>query len=73
MSDNVIKQLKDELNYPHIVGVINNVGSVNIGHYTANCWHPDHGWLRCDDHSCYLMRLDEVINSEAYVLFFLRI
>ena len=45
----------------------------NTGHYTAYCWNNDANcWIHCNDARLTRSSPDEVLKSQAYVLFYAR-
>lgn len=53
-----------------LYAVINHVGSLDAGHYTAYVKHQKDLWVKCDDHILTIATLDQVLDSEAYLLFY---
>lgn len=51
-------------------GVVNHKGTAYGGHYTANCRLRGRRWMRFSDEHCDLIKLAEIVTSEAYILFF---
>ena len=45
---------------------------MEVGHYTAVCKNVDNKWYNYDDESCYLCDEQNIISSEAYIIFFRR-
>jgi ubiquitin C-terminal hydrolase len=54
-----------------IYGVVNHFGSLNGGHYTANC-KTDQGWYNFNDSSVHKINESEVFNNSSYLLFYKR-
>lgn len=52
-----------------LFAVVNHTGCVNSGHYTGYIRIFD-GWYRCDDTDIRKEYLDNVLSSEAYLLFY---
>ena len=50
--------------------MVNHVGSLDAGHYTAYVRQHKDQWYRCDDHLINRASLSEVLNSEGYLLFY---
>lgn len=48
-----------------LYAVINHVGSINKGHFTAFVRHCKEVWVKCDDQTITKVPMDEVLNSEA--------
>ena len=53
-----------------LYGVINHYGSINSGHYTCIIKKVDK-WFICDDSSVYEIEKKRVVNSNAYILFYI--
>ena len=53
-----------------LYAVINHIGSITGGHYTAYVRHQKDVWVKCDDHVITTVKLEEVLNSEGYILFY---
>ena len=54
-----------------IYGVVNHFGSLNGGHYTANC-KTDQGWYNFDDSRASKISESSIFNNNAYLLFYKR-
>ena len=54
-----------------LYGVINHYGSINSGHYTAIIKNREKKWIMCNDSSVYEIEEKRVINSNAYILFYI--
>lgn len=50
-----------------LYAVINHIGSLDIGHYTAYVRHHKDVWVKCDDHIITLATLKQVLDSEGWV------
>lgn len=48
-----------------LYAVINHIGSVGEGHYTAYVRHHKDVWVKCDDHIITMATLKQVLNSEG--------
>lgn len=48
-----------------LYAVINHIGSLDIGHYTAYVRHHKDVWVKCDDHIITLATLKQVLDSEG--------
>ena len=59
---------KGEYNYD-LYGITDHYGSLGGGHYTAVA-KVGQDWHKFDDSSTYKIKKDQVINSSAYLLFF---
>jgi ubiquitin C-terminal hydrolase len=53
-----------------LFGVINHYGGINSGHYTCYIKH-NNKWIACDDRRVYEIEQDRVMNSNAYILFYI--
>lgn len=53
-----------------LYAVINHIGSLDIGHYTAYIRHHKDVWVKCDDHIITKATLKQVLDSEGYMLFY---
>lgn len=50
-----------------LFAVINHVGTIEAGHYTAYIrQHRDH-WFKCDDHLITKAEIRDVLQSEGYL------
>ena len=59
-----------------LYGVTNHYGSLNGGHYTANCRNPDGQWYNFNDSLCRKIDQDKEklgFGSSAYCLFYNRV
>lgn len=53
-----------------LFAVVNHSGTIETGHYTAYVrQHRDH-WFKCDDHLITRASLQDVLDSEGYLLFY---
>lgn len=48
-----------------LYAVINHIGSLDNGHYTAYIRHNGKTWVKCDDHALSVVSLQEVLDSEG--------
>jgi hypothetical protein len=55
----------------HLFAVINHVGSINSGHYTAIIKNSKKEWIICDDSSVYKIEEKRVMHANAYILFYI--
>ncbi|TYZ65269.1 hypothetical protein PybrP1_002516 [[Pythium] brassicae (nom. inval.)] len=56
-----------------LTGVVHHVGSLNGGHYTAECLNKDtQEWFDFDDASVAAVKKPQLCSSSAYILFFRR-
>ena len=53
-----------------LYGVVYHYGSINSGHYVCAIKH-DNKWILCDDRSVYEIGEERVMNSNAYILFYI--
>ncbi|XP_059477248.1 ubiquitin carboxyl-terminal hydrolase 22 [Neocloeon triangulifer] len=53
-----------------LFAVINHVGSLEAGHYTAYIRQQRDNWFKCDDHIITKANIKDVLNSEGYLLFY---
>ena len=53
-----------------LYGVVYHYGSINSGHYVCAIKH-DNKWILCDDRSVYQIEEERVMNSNAYILFYI--
>jgi len=52
-----------------LFAVINHVGSLEAGHYTAYIRQHRDNWFKCDDHIITKANIKDVLNSEGYAIF----
>lgn len=50
-----------------LFAVVNHLGSLDAGHYTAYVRQMKGSWFKCDDHMITRASLREVLDSEGYV------
>lgn len=56
-----------------LFGVVNHMGSINFGHYTAFCKNfLDNDWYCFDDSTVSHINKDNVVSKAAYILFYSR-
>ncbi|XP_063825048.1 ubiquitin carboxyl-terminal hydrolase nonstop isoform X2 [Ostrinia nubilalis] len=53
-----------------LFAVVNHLGSLDAGHYTAYVRQMKGSWFKCDDHMITRASLREVLDSEGYLLFY---
>jgi len=55
-----------------LVGVVNHMGSMSFGHYTARVRHPEHPnvWRTADDSNVSDCKKDRVCTEHVYLLFY---
>ena len=63
-------QIKTDLKY-ELFGVVNHYGSQNFGHYTSVV-KTEKGWIDFNDERAGRADMSDVINKNAYMLFYLR-
>jgi len=68
--DKAARRLTSTENMYSLFAVINHVGTLEAGHYTAYIrQHRDH-WFKCDDHLITKADIRDVLDSEGYLLFY---
>ena len=50
---------------------VNHHGTLQNGHYTSFVQSGDQ-WFRCDDETITMATISEVLNTEAYMLFYVK-
>lgn len=53
-----------------LFAVVNHLGSLDAGHYTAYVRQMKGNWYKCDDHMITKATIREVLESEGYLLFY---
>ncbi|KAH8372122.1 hypothetical protein KR093_010113 [Drosophila rubida] len=53
-----------------LYAVVNHLGTIDTGHYTAYVRHQKDTWVKCDDHIITMASLKQVLDSEGYLLFY---
>jgi len=53
-----------------LFAVINHIGTIEAGHYTSFVRQYRDRWYRCNDHQIVPSTIDDVLNSEGYLLFY---
>ncbi|GLH06105.1 hypothetical protein R5R35_010104 [Gryllus longicercus] len=53
-----------------LFAVINHLGTLDGGHYTAFIRQQQNHWFKCDDHLITKANIQEVLDSEGYLLFY---
>lgn len=48
-----------------LYAVVNHVGTIDTGHYTAYVRHQKDTWVKCDDHVITMASLKQVLDSEG--------
>merc|ERR1719183_3183295 len=69
--DTGFNSLSRDLTEYDLYAVVNHIGGINSGHYTACVKHKKH-WLCCNDRNVYRMPEEDVISANAYLLFYAR-
>jgi len=60
----------DENNKYCLFAVVNHSGTIETGHYTAYIRQCRDQWFKCDDHLITRATVQEVLQSEGYLLFY---
>ena len=53
-----------------LFAVINHIGTIEAGHYTNYVRQHRDRWYRCNDHQIVPTTIQEVLDSEGYLLFY---
>ncbi len=53
-----------------LFSVVNHKGTLESGHYTCYIRQRGDEWFKCDDHVITQASLDQVLESEGYLLFY---
>ncbi|CAG2182500.1 unnamed protein product [Oppiella nova] len=53
-----------------LFAVVNHSGTIETGHYTAFIRQHRDQWFKCDDHLIMRASVQEVLDSEGYLLFY---
>nr|CAD2198728.1 unnamed protein product [Meloidogyne enterolobii] len=53
-----------------LFAVVNHTGSTESGHYTCYVRHQRDNWFNCNDQKIRKERLEDVLSSEGYLLFY---
>lgn len=54
-----------------LYAISNHNGTPFMGHYTANCKHPNSGeWYNCNDSTVTKISTPKLVNADAYILFY---
>ncbi len=53
-----------------LFAVINHIGNIEAGHYTSYVRQHRDRWFRCNDHQVAPTTIQEVLDSEGYLLFY---
>ena len=56
-----------------LFAIIQHIGTLNFGHYTAYIKMPDSQWYKADDSLVTKVQEREALNQEAYILFYQQI
>lgn len=68
-SDNNVDEDNDSSKYC-LFAVVNHSGTIETGHYTAYIRQCRDQWFKCDDHLITRASVQEVLQSEGYLLFY---
>ena len=72
MNDYCINSNEKNLNYK-LYGTCNQIGSLNGGHYYANCFNfHDNQWYNYNDSNISLISENEILDKNPYCLFYIR-
>lgn len=63
---------KSEYGDYELFGVIQHSGSIGSGHYTSYCKNINGKWYEFSDESVRSVRIETVLSSQAYLLFYRR-
>lgn len=66
----VITSNDDETTKYCLFAVVNHSGTIETGHYTAYIRQCRDQWFKCDDHLITRASVQEVLQSEGYLLFY---
>lgn len=61
---------KGQSTHYSLFAVIQHIGTLNFGHYTAYIKMLDSQWYKADDSTVTKVREKEALNQEAYILFY---
>eukprot|EP00042_Codosiga_hollandica_P049875 m.586785 g.586785 ORF g.586785 m.586785 type:complete len:142 (-) comp57979_c0_seq28:62-487(-) len=66
--------LPDDAFHYSLFAVVNHKGDLQLGHYTCfvKLAQPGSQWFCCDDETVASASVHEVLNSEAYMLFYIK-
>uniref|UniRef100_T1ITV3 Ubiquitin carboxyl-terminal hydrolase n=1 Tax=Strigamia maritima TaxID=126957 RepID=T1ITV3_STRMM len=62
--------LLDCLERYSLFAVVNHIGTIETGHYTAYIRQHRDQWFKCDDHLITKASVQDVLDSEGYLLFY---
>ncbi|CAH0388905.1 unnamed protein product [Bemisia tabaci] len=62
--------LSSEDNRYSLFAVVNHIGSLDLGHYTAFIRHKKDQWFKCNDDHITQVKKSDVLASEGYLLFY---
>ncbi|XP_055908152.1 ubiquitin carboxyl-terminal hydrolase nonstop [Eupeodes corollae] len=71
-----MKPFMSEKNNPYgdyrysLYAVVNHLGTIDTGHYIVYVRHHKDTWVKCDDHTITTATLNQVLDSEGYLLFY---
>lgn len=69
-SDSHIATIEGENCKYYLFAVVNHSGTIETGHYTAYIRQCRDQWFKCDDHLITRASVQEVLQSEGYLLFY---
>jgi ubiquitin C-terminal hydrolase len=70
LTDYVGRERKDESEY-ELFGIVNHMGSMRGGHYTAYCKNPNDNWYEYDDdNDVNEVDISKLVSPMAYILFY---
>lgn len=55
-----------------LYAVVNHTGNMETGHYTCYIRHSKNTWFKCDDHVITKAYTSDVLESKAYILFYIK-
>ena len=53
-----------------LFAVINHIGTLDAGHYTSYIRQHSNLWFHCNDHQILPASINNVLDSEGYLLFY---
>jgi len=68
-----LNNLNDPNNQYFLFAVVNHHGTIESGHYTCFIRLTREQWFKCDDHLISKASINDVMNSEGYLLFYHKI
>lgn len=70
LRDEALESDEDENSKYCLFAVVNHSGTIETGHYTAYIRQCRDQWFKCDDHLITRASVQEVLQSEGYLLFY---